>query len=198
MVYMIYNRSPFALIVKREQRDQHAEGSGRKKARRACRFCYSPHADPARQEERRQRGGHQGRQRCAQSGGADAHPGRRRRHPAFAATTYMNLVAQRQDPDKENCAGFSTTSTGWNLSQCVMVSQKLYREAGGGAWSRPRHQQGADRGRRRSQCRHGRVAESRAAAAAGDRRPRLIYFLEKQMITPETKALGSAISTRSA
>ena len=35
MVYMIYNRSPFALIVKASSRDQDAEGS-RRKNRSAC------------------------------------------------------------------------------------------------------------------------------------------------------------------
>ncbi len=54
MVYMIYNRSPFALIVKASSSDQNVEGSRRKIARRACGFRYPSHAHAARQEERRQ------------------------------------------------------------------------------------------------------------------------------------------------
>jgi NitT/TauT family transport system substrate-binding protein len=110
---------------------------------------------------------------------------------AFAATTYMNVVAQRQDPEKD-FRWFFYDDYGLDLySNGVMVSQKLLKE-------KPEAVRGLVRVINRA------VVEIAANPSAGMavlqrvepllkaeiEQPRLVYFLEKQMITPETTALG--------
>ena len=110
---------------------------------------------------------------------------------AFAATTYMNLVAMKQDPDKD-FRWFFYDEYGLDLySNGVMVSQKLLKE-------KPQAVQGLVRAINRA------LIETAAKSDAGIaviqkvepllkpeiEKGRLIYFLEKQMVTPETTALG--------
>jgi NitT/TauT family transport system substrate-binding protein len=110
---------------------------------------------------------------------------------AFAATTYMNVIAQRQDPDKD-FRWFFYDDYGLDLySNGIMVSQKLLKE-------KPEAVRGLVRAINQA------VIEIAANPSAGMavlqrvepllkaeiEQPRLVYFLEKQMITPETKALG--------
>jgi len=110
---------------------------------------------------------------------------------AFAATTYMNVVAMRQDPDKD-FRWFFYDDYGLDLySNGVMVSPKLLKE-------KPQAVRGLVRAINRA------VVEIAANPDVGIEavqkvelllkpeieKPRLVYFLEKQMITPETTALG--------
>ena len=110
---------------------------------------------------------------------------------AFAATTYMNVVAMRQDPEKD-FRWFFYDDYGLDLySNGVMVSPKLRKE-------KPEAVRGLVRAINRA------VVEIAANPDAGIdvvqkvemllkpeiEKPRLVYFLEKQMITPETTALG--------
>jgi NitT/TauT family transport system substrate-binding protein len=110
---------------------------------------------------------------------------------AFAATTYMNVVAQRQDPERD-FRWFFYDDYGLDLySNGIMVSQKLRKE-------RPDAVRGIVRAINRA------LIEVAASPDAGIsvlqnveallkpeiEKPRLLYFLEKQIITPETKALG--------
>jgi NitT/TauT family transport system substrate-binding protein len=103
----------------------------------------------------------------------------------------MNLVAQRQDPEKD-FRWFFYDEYGLDLySNGVMVSQKLHKE-------KPEAVRGLVRAINKA------LIEVAADPSAGMavlqkvepllrpeiERPRLLYFLEKQMITPETKALG--------
>jgi len=110
---------------------------------------------------------------------------------AFAATTYMNVVALRQDPEKD-FRWFFYDQYGLDLySNGVMVSQKLLKE-------KPEAVRGLVRAINRALI---EVAANPDAGMAvllkvepllknDIERPRLVYFLEKQMVTPETVALG--------
>jgi NitT/TauT family transport system substrate-binding protein len=110
---------------------------------------------------------------------------------AFAATTYMNVVAMRQDPDKD-FRWFFYDDYGLDLySNGVMVAPKLLKE-------KPQAVRGLVRAINRA------VVEIAANPDVGIEavqkvelllkpeieKPRLVYFLQKQMITPETTALG--------
>jgi NitT/TauT family transport system substrate-binding protein len=110
---------------------------------------------------------------------------------AFAATTYMNIVAMRQDPDRD-FRWFFYDDYGLDLySNGVMVSPKLLKE-------KPQAVRGLVRAINRA------LAEIAANPDVGIEavqkvelllkpeieKPRLVYFLEKQVITPETNLLG--------
>jgi NitT/TauT family transport system substrate-binding protein len=110
---------------------------------------------------------------------------------AFAATTYMNLVAMKLDPDKD-FRWFFYDQYGLDLySNGLMVSQKLLKD-------KPDAVRGLLRAVNRALIEV--AADPDAGIAVIQKvepllRPdiekgRLIYFLEKQMVTPETKALG--------
>jgi NitT/TauT family transport system substrate-binding protein len=110
---------------------------------------------------------------------------------AFAATTYMNVVAQRQDPEKD-FRWFFYDDYGLDLySNGVMVSQKLLKE-------KPQAVRGLVRAINRALVEVAANPDSGMAVLQNVEpllkpeieKPRLIYFLEKQMITPETKAIG--------
>jgi len=110
---------------------------------------------------------------------------------AFAATTYMNLVAMHQDPEKD-FRWFFYDAYGLNLySNGVMVSQKLLKEKPGAvaglvrAINRALIETAANPD-------EGIAALKRAEPLirAGTEKSRLVYFLEKQMITPETARIG--------
>ncbi len=110
---------------------------------------------------------------------------------AFAATTYMNVVAMRQDPEKD-FRWFFYDEYGLDLySNGVMVSQKLIKE-------KPEAVRGLVRAINRA------LIEIAANPSAGIdalrkvepllkadiEKARLVYFLEKQIVTPEEKAVG--------
>jgi NitT/TauT family transport system substrate-binding protein len=191
MVYMIYNRSPFALIVKASSgistlKDLEGKSLG-VPAGSATHRMLTPLA--------RRNGVNDAAikvvnvapnlvEQMLTQGDVDV-------IAAFAATTYMNLVAQRQDPEKD-FRWFFYDEYGLDLySNGVMVSQKLYKE-------KPEAVRSLVRAINKA------LIEVAADPSAGMavlqivepllrpeiEQPRLLYFLEKQMITPETKALG--------
>jgi NitT/TauT family transport system substrate-binding protein len=191
MVYMIYNRSPFALIAKasspiRTLKDLEGKSLG-VPAGSATHRMLTPLARKNGLDESTIKVVNVAPNLVEQmltQGEVDV-------IAAFAATTYMNLVAQRQDPEKD-FRWFFYDDYGLSLySNGVMVSQKLYRE-------KPEAVRGLLRAINRA------LIEVAADPSAGMaelakvepllrpeiERPRLVYFLEKQMITPETTALG--------
>jgi len=191
MVYMIYNRSPFALIVKasspiRTLKDLEGKSLG-VPAGSATHRMLTPLARKNGVDESTIKVVNVAPNLVEQmltQGEVDV-------IAAFAATTYMNLVAQRQDPEKD-FRWFFYDDYGLSLySNGVMVSQKLYRE-------KPEAVRGLLRAINRA------LIEVAADPSAGMaelakvepllrpeiEQPRLVYFLEKQMITPETTALG--------
>jgi NitT/TauT family transport system substrate-binding protein len=191
MVYMIYNRSPFALIVKasspiRTLKDLEGKSLG-VPAGSATHRMLTPLARNNGLDESTIKVVNVAPNLVEQmltQGEVDV-------IAAFAATTYMNLVAQRQDPEKD-FRWFFYDDYGLSLySNGVMVSQKLYRE-------KPEAVRGLLRAINRA------LIEVAADPSAGMaelakvepllrpeiEQPRLVYFLEKQMITPETTALG--------
>jgi NitT/TauT family transport system substrate-binding protein len=110
---------------------------------------------------------------------------------AFAATTYMNLIAMNQDPDKDY-RWFFYDNYGLNLySNGVMVSQKLLKE-------NPKAVAGLVRAINRAILEIAAdpdkgvatLVKAEALTKVEIEKPRMIYFLEKQMITPETAKVG--------
>jgi NitT/TauT family transport system substrate-binding protein len=110
---------------------------------------------------------------------------------AFAATTYMNLVAMHLDPEKD-FRWFFYDAYGLNLySNGVMVSQKLLKE-------KPEAVRGLVRAINRALIETAAHPDEGVAALkraeplinADTEKARLVYFLEKQMITPETARIG--------
>jgi NitT/TauT family transport system substrate-binding protein len=191
MLYMIYNRSPFALITKsssaiRTLKDLEGKSLG-VPAGSATHRMLTPLARKNGVDDSTIKVLNVAPNLVEQmltQGEVDV-------IAAFAATTYMNLVAQRQDPDKD-FRWFFYDDYGLDLySNGVMVSQKLYKEK-------------PDAVRALVRTINQAVIEVAADPSAGMavlqkvepllrpeiERPRLLYFLEKQMITPETKALG--------
>jgi NitT/TauT family transport system substrate-binding protein len=110
---------------------------------------------------------------------------------AFAATTYMNVVALHLDPEKD-LRWFFYDDYGLDLySNGVMVSQKLLKEkpeavrALVGAINRALIEVSAD-----PDAGIAAVQKVEMLLKPEIEKPRLVYFLEKQMTTAETKALG--------
>jgi NitT/TauT family transport system substrate-binding protein len=191
MVYMIYNRPPFALIVKangpiRTLKDLEGRSLG-VPAGSATHRMLTPLA--------KRNGVDDGKikvvnvapnlvEQMLTQGQVDS-------IGAFAATSYMNFVAQRQDPEKD-FRWFFYDDYGLDLySNGVMVSQRLVKE-------QPEAVRGLVRAINRA------VIEVAGDPGAGMtvlarvepllqpeiELPRLQYFLEKQMMTPETRVLG--------
>ena len=190
MVYLIYNRSPFALIVKssgpiKTLKDLEGKSLG-VPAGSATHRMLAPLAKKNGVDESKIKVVNVAPNLVEQmliQGQVDV-------IAAFAATTYMNVIAQRQDPEKD-FRWFFYDDYGLDLySNGVMVSQKLL--------NKPEAVRGLVRAINRA------VVEIAVNPDAGMavlqnvetllkpeiEKPRLIYFLEKQMITPETKALG--------
>jgi NitT/TauT family transport system substrate-binding protein len=191
MVYLIYNRSPFALIVKasgpiKTLKDLEGKSLG-VPAGSATHRMLAPLAKKNGVDDSKIKVVNVAPNLVEQmliQGQVDV-------IAAFAATTYMNVVAQGQDPEKD-FRWFFYDDYGLDLySNGVMISQKLLKE-------KPEAVRGLVRAINRA------LVEVAANPDAGIavlqkvesllrpeiEKPRLIYFLEKQMITPETKALG--------
>jgi NitT/TauT family transport system substrate-binding protein len=191
MVYMIYNRSPFALIVKssgpiKTLKDLEGKSLG-VPAGSATHRMLTPLARKNGVDDSKIKVVNVAPNLVEQmliQGEVDV-------IAAFAATTYMNVVAQRQDPEKD-FRWFFYEDYGLDLySNGVMVSQRLLKE-------KPQAVRGLVRAINQA------VIEVAANPSAGMavllkvepllkaeiEEPRLVYFLEKQMITLETKALG--------
>jgi NitT/TauT family transport system substrate-binding protein len=191
MVYMIYNRSPFALIVKSSSpiktlKDLEGRSLG-VPAGSATHRMLTPLARKNGVDDSKIKVVNVAPNLVEQmliQGEVDV-------IAAFAATTYMNVIAQRQDPEKD-FRWFFYEDYGLDLySNGVMVSQRLLKE-------KPEAVRGLVRAINQA------VIEVAANPSAGVavllkvepllkaeiEEPRLVYFLEKQMITPETKALG--------
>jgi NitT/TauT family transport system substrate-binding protein len=110
---------------------------------------------------------------------------------AFAATTYMNVVALRQDPEKD-FRWFFYDNYGLDLySNGVMVSQKLLKEKPDAVRGLVR---AINRGLREVAADPNEgiaVLQKLEPLLTPDiEKPRLIYFLEKQIITQESVAIG--------
>jgi NitT/TauT family transport system substrate-binding protein len=191
MVYMVYNRSPFALIVKSSSaiktlKDLEGKSLG-VPAGSATHRMLTPLARKNGVDDSKIKVVNVAPNLVEQMLVQDEVDV----IAAFAATTYMNLVAQRQDPEKD-FRWFFYEDYGLDLySNGVMVSQKLLQE-------KPEAVRGLVRAINRALI---EVAADPSAGVAVLQKvepllkpeieqPRLIYFLEKQMITPETKALG--------
>jgi NitT/TauT family transport system substrate-binding protein len=191
MVYMIYNRSPFALIVKSSSaiktlKDLEGKSLG-VPAGSATHRMLTPLARKNGVDDSKIKVVNVAPNLVEQMLVQDEVDV----IAAFAATTYMNLVAQRQDPEKD-FRWFFYEDYGLDLySNGVMVSQKLLQ-------AKPEAVRGLVRAINRALI---EVAADPSAGVAVLQKvepllkpeieqPRLIYFLEKQMITPETKALG--------
>jgi NitT/TauT family transport system substrate-binding protein len=110
---------------------------------------------------------------------------------AFAATTYMNVVAMRQDPEKD-FRWFFYDEYGLDLySNGVMVSQKLIKE-------KPEAVRGLVRAINRALIEIAAnpnvgidaLRKVEPLLKADIEKARLVYFLEKQIVTPEEKAVG--------
>jgi len=191
MVYMIYNRSPFALITKASSRIKTLKDIEGKSlgvpAGSATHRMLTPLARKNGVDDSTIKVVNVAPNLVEQmltQGEVDV-------IGAFAATTYMNLVAQRQDPDKD-FRWFFYEDYGLNLySNGVMVSQKLYKEkpevvrALVGAINRALIEVAAD-----SSVGIAELQKVEPLLRPEIEQPRLTYFLEKQMITPETKTLG--------
>ena len=191
MVYMIYNRSPFALITKAGSRIKTLKDIEGKSlgvpAGSATHRMLTPLARKNGVDDSTIKVVNVAPNLVEQmltQGEVDV-------IGAFAATTYMNLVAQRQDPDKD-FRWFFYEDYGLNLySNGIMVSQKLYKEkpevvrALVGAINRALIEVAADPGAGMAE-----LQKVEPLLRPEIEQPRLTYFLEKQMITPETKTLG--------
>jgi NitT/TauT family transport system substrate-binding protein len=191
MVYMIYNRSPFALITKASSgiktlKDIEGKSLG-VPAGSATHRMLTPLARKNGVDDSTIKVVNVAPNLVEQmltQGEVDV-------IAAFAATMYMNLVAQCQDPDKD-FRWFFYEDYGLNLySNGVMASQKLYKEkpevvrALVGAINRALIEVAAD-----SSVGIAELQKVEPLLRPEIEQPRLIYFLEKQMITPETKTLG--------
>ena len=191
MVYLIYNRSPFALIVKssgpiKTLKDLEGKSLG-VPAGSATHRMLAPLAKKNGVDESKIKVVNVAPNLVEQmliQGQVDV-------IAAFAATTYMNVVAQRQDPEKD-FRWFFYDDYGLDLySNGVMVSQKLLKE-------KPEAVRGLVRAINRALVEIAAKPDSGMAVLQNVEpllkpeveKPRLIYFLEKQMITPETNALG--------
>jgi NitT/TauT family transport system substrate-binding protein len=191
MVYLIYNRSPFALIVKssgpiRTLKDLEGKSLG-VPAGSATHRMLSPLAKKNGVDDSKIKVVNVAPNLVEQmliQGQVDV-------IAAFAATTYMNVIAQRQDPEKD-FRWFFYDDFGLDLySNGVMVSQKLLKE-------KPEAVRNLVRAINRAVIEISGNPDAGMAALQKVEillkpeieKPRLVYFLEKQMITPETKALG--------
>jgi NitT/TauT family transport system substrate-binding protein len=110
---------------------------------------------------------------------------------AFAATTYMNIVAMRQDPEKD-FRWFFYDEYGLDLySNGVMVSQKLARENPAAvrglvkAINRALREVAAD-----PDMGIATLMQVEGLLKPDIEKARLIYFLDKQIVTPEEKRVG--------
>jgi NitT/TauT family transport system substrate-binding protein len=110
---------------------------------------------------------------------------------AFAATTYMNIVALHQDPEKD-FRWFFYDEYGLDLySNGVMVSQKLAKENPAAvrglvkAINRALREVAAD-----PDMGIATLMKVEPLLKADIERARLIYFLDKQIVTPEEKRVG--------
>ncbi len=110
---------------------------------------------------------------------------------AFAATTYLNLVAMHQDPEKDY-RWFYYDAYGLDLySNGVMVSQKLYKE-------HPKEVAGLVRAINRALLEVAAhpdegIAELQKVEPLlkpDIEKARMIFFLEKQIMSPEEKSIG--------
>jgi len=191
MVYLIYNRSPFALIVKssgpiRTLKDLEGRSLG-VPAGSATHRMLAPLAKKNGVDESKIKVVNVAPNLVEQmliQGQVDV-------IAAFAATTYMNVIAQRQDPEKD-FRWFFYDDYGLDLySNGVMASQKLYKEkpeamrALVGAINRALIEVAADPSTGMAE-----LQKVEPLLRPEIEQPRLTYFLEKQMITPETKTLG--------
>jgi NitT/TauT family transport system substrate-binding protein len=191
MVYMIYNKSPFALIVRADGPIKHLkdiEGhSLGVPAGSATHRMMAP---------------------LAKTNGIDMSKvsvvnvapnlveqmltqGKVDVIAAFAATTYMNIVALRQDPEKD-FRWFFYDEYGLDLySNGVMVSQKLARENPAAvrglvkAINRALRDVAAD-----PDMGIAALMQVEGLLKPDIERARLIYFLDKQIVTPEEKRVG--------
>ncbi len=89
----------------------------------------------------------------------------------FTATSYMNLIAQKLDPDKDFRWIYYADSGIDLYSNGIMVSQKLAKEkSGSGEGPGAGHQQSFEGDHGRSQCGHRSARPNRAAAQQGHRK----------------------------
>jgi NitT/TauT family transport system substrate-binding protein len=191
MVYMIYNRSPFALITKNSSgiktlKDLEGHTLG-VPAGSATHRMLAPLAAKNGVDESKIKVINVAPNLVEQmlvQGQADV-------IGAFAATTYMNLVALRQDPDKDY-RWFFYDQYGLDVySNGVMVSQKLLHD-------NPQAVAGLVRA-----INHALLdvaADPEAGIAELEKvepllkpdieKARLLYFLNNQIISPEEKSVG--------
>ena len=179
MVYMVWNQPPFAIVTKNGKRHQHHQGFRRPYAR----WCTgdSDHAASCRcsWQKNKLEGEKIKLSNMAPNlqepmlikGDIDA-------ALVFNITSYFNLVLNNQDPDKDY-KWFSFGDYGMDLySNGVMVSRKLIDvEPEGRGRPRSRHQQGHDRGRQGSECRHEGGAEFRQPDQCRRRKAPAAIFL---------------------
>ena len=128
MVYMLYNRAPYALIVKadgpiktlKDIEGAHSGGAGGLGDR--------THVQTARAQERCRRLHGQGPQRRAQPDRATAGQWAGRRDRAICPTSYMNFLAMKKSPETD-FRWFFYSENGLDLySNGILVSQKLLKE----------------------------------------------------------------------